>query len=64
MKLILFILLSKFEVIEFNGMPNFILFKFLKNMLILISYTLLNILTLDFDISFKMDNIFIMYLSN
>jgi hypothetical protein len=57
MKLILFILWSRFKVDISNGIHDFVLFKFLKNMQTLTSYTLFDAQTLNLEFSFKIDRI-------
>jgi hypothetical protein len=56
-KWILSILWSRFKVDASNDVHDFTLFKFLKDMPILILYTLLNAPTLNHDLSFKMNSI-------
>jgi hypothetical protein len=46
-----------FKVDIFNGVYNFILFKFLKDVVILILYMLLDISILNPDLSFDVDTI-------
>jgi hypothetical protein len=45
----------KFKVNTFNGVHDFTLFKILKDVLTLTSYTLLDTPTSNLDLSFKMD---------
>jgi hypothetical protein len=57
MKWILSILRSGFKINTSNGIHDFTLFKFLKDVLTLTSYTLLDASTLNLDNTFEMDSI-------
>jgi hypothetical protein len=57
MKLILYILWLKFKVDAYNGIHDFTLFKFLKDVSILTLYIPLNALTSNLDILVEIDNL-------